>query len=104
MGRRSSPAFVSIVPCTSASRQPYKTQTMGVRIVLADKEPIGEALRRFKKMLERNGLTYDLRRHEAFHKPTNKGASFEGVQETVQGSQSDAIGTDSRHATSRICV
>jgi small subunit ribosomal protein S21 len=45
---------------------------MGVRIVLADKEPIGAALRRFKKLLERNGHTYGLRRHEAFHKPTQE--------------------------------
>ena len=45
---------------------------MGVRIVLADKEPIGAALRRLKKLLERSGLTYDLRRHEAFHKPTQE--------------------------------
>jgi len=45
---------------------------MGVRIVLADKEPIGAALRRFKKLLERSGLTYDLRRRAAFHKPTQE--------------------------------
>jgi small subunit ribosomal protein S21 len=43
---------------------------MGVRIVLADKEPIGLALKRFKKLLERHGVIRDQRRQEAFHKPT----------------------------------
>src|SRR5262245_13675454 len=57
-------------PFPSASRQPYKTHMMGVRIVLADKEPIDAALRRFKKLLERSGLTRGLRRQEAFQKPT----------------------------------
>lgn len=43
---------------------------MGVRIVLADQEPIGVALRRFKKLLERSGLTRDLNRQLSFKKPT----------------------------------
>jgi small subunit ribosomal protein S21 len=43
---------------------------MGVRIVLAEKEPISAALRRFKKLLERSGLTRDLRRQGSFQKPT----------------------------------
>ena len=58
------------VLCTSASRQPYRRTLMGIRIVLADKEPINAALRRFKKLLERSGLTRDLRRQESFQKPT----------------------------------
>ncbi len=43
---------------------------MGVRIVLADKEPIGLALRRFKKLLERNGATRELRRRAYFTSAT----------------------------------
>ena len=43
---------------------------MGVRIVLAEGEPIVKALRRFKKLLERNGVTSDMRRHECFLKAT----------------------------------
>src|SRR5207245_953867 len=43
---------------------------MGVRIVLADKEPIGLALRRFKTLLERHGATWELRRRRYFIKPT----------------------------------
>jgi small subunit ribosomal protein S21 len=43
---------------------------MGVRIVLAEKEPIGLALRRFKKALERNNLIRDVRRKESFVKQT----------------------------------
>jgi small subunit ribosomal protein S21 len=43
---------------------------MGVRIVLADKEPIGLALRRFRKLLERNGVVRDLRGQAYFVKLT----------------------------------
>jgi small subunit ribosomal protein S21 len=43
---------------------------MGVRIVLADKEPIGLALRRFKRLLERHRASYLPRRHRYFVKPT----------------------------------
>jgi small subunit ribosomal protein S21 len=43
---------------------------MGVRIVLADKEPIGLALKRFKKLLERLGASWEQRRRGHFVKPT----------------------------------
>ena len=34
-----------------------------------DREPIGAALRRFKKLLERSGLTKELRKHKNYEKP-----------------------------------
>jgi small subunit ribosomal protein S21 len=34
-----------------------------------DREPIGAALRRFKKLLERSGLTRELRRRKYYEKP-----------------------------------
>jgi small subunit ribosomal protein S21 len=43
---------------------------MGVRIVLADKEQIGQALRRFKKQLQREGVNWETMRRLAFLKPT----------------------------------
>jgi small subunit ribosomal protein S21 len=43
---------------------------MGVRIILADKEQIGVALRRFKKLLEREGLAWEKRRRGTFVKAT----------------------------------
>jgi ribosomal protein S21 len=43
---------------------------MGVRIVLADIEPIGLALRRFKRLWERHGVPQELRRRGCFIKPT----------------------------------
>jgi ribosomal protein S21 len=43
---------------------------MGVRIVLADKEAIGLAFRRFKKLLERHGVIWEIRRRKYFSKPT----------------------------------
>jgi small subunit ribosomal protein S21 len=34
-----------------------------------DREPIGAALRRFKKLLERNGVRKEVRGHEIYEKP-----------------------------------
>jgi small subunit ribosomal protein S21 len=34
-----------------------------------DREPIGAALRRFKKLLERSGMKRELRAHEYYEKP-----------------------------------
>jgi len=34
-----------------------------------DREPIGSALRRFKKLLERTGLVKELRRRKHYEKP-----------------------------------
>jgi small subunit ribosomal protein S21 len=34
-----------------------------------DREPIGAALRRFKKLVERSGLKRELRAHEYYEKP-----------------------------------
>jgi small subunit ribosomal protein S21 len=42
---------------------------MGLRMRIHDREPIGAALRRFKKLLERSGMKRELRAHEAYEKP-----------------------------------
>lgn len=42
---------------------------MGLRMRVHDKEPIGAALRRFKKLLERSGVKRELRAHEYYEKP-----------------------------------
>jgi small subunit ribosomal protein S21 len=34
-----------------------------------DKEPIGAALRRFKKLIERSGMQKELRAHQHYEKP-----------------------------------
>ena len=39
---------------------------MGVKIVLAEREPIGLALRRFRKLLERNNIPWETRRKRWF--------------------------------------
>ncbi len=39
---------------------------MGVRIVVAEGKPIGLALRRFKKMVEREGVAWEIRRRAYF--------------------------------------
>ncbi|MBI3410933.1 MAG: 30S ribosomal protein S21 [Planctomycetes bacterium] len=42
---------------------------MPLRMRVHDREPIGLALRRFKKLLERSGLTKELRKRKHFEKP-----------------------------------
>ena len=42
---------------------------MSLRMRVHDREPIGAALRRFKKLLERSGLTKELRKHKYYEKP-----------------------------------
>ena len=42
---------------------------MSLRMRIHDREPIGLALRRFKKLLERSGLTTELRKHKYYEKP-----------------------------------
>ncbi|MCE9562444.1 MAG: 30S ribosomal protein S21 [Planctomycetes bacterium] len=39
---------------------------MGVRIKVAERETIGQALRRFKSQLEREGVAWELRRRGCF--------------------------------------
>ncbi|HKI36962.1 MAG TPA: 30S ribosomal protein S21 [Gemmataceae bacterium] len=42
---------------------------MSLRMRVYDREPIGAALRRFKKLLERSGLKNELRRRKYYEKP-----------------------------------
>jgi len=42
---------------------------MSLRMRVHDREPIGAALRRFKKLLERSGMKAELRAHEYYEKP-----------------------------------
>ncbi len=42
-----------------------------VKIVLREKETIQEAVRRFRKLIERTGLKRELRRRERYEKPSD---------------------------------
>lgn len=42
---------------------------MPLRMRVHDREPIGAALRRFKKLIERSGMKGELRAHEYYEKP-----------------------------------
>ena len=42
---------------------------MGLRMRIHDKEPIGQAMRRFKKLIERSGMQKELRAHQYYEKP-----------------------------------
>jgi len=43
---------------------------MALRMRIFDREPIGLALRRFKKLLERSGLAKELRKRRHYEKPS----------------------------------
>jgi small subunit ribosomal protein S21 len=43
---------------------------MTLRMRVHDREPIGLALRRFKKLLERSGLQKELRKRRHYEKPS----------------------------------
>jgi ribosomal protein S21 len=43
---------------------------MGIRIVVGEPEPIGLALKRFKRLLERQGVTWEIRRRVHFTDPS----------------------------------
>ena len=42
---------------------------MSLRMRVFDREPIGMALRRFKKLLERSGMKKELRKRKYYEKP-----------------------------------
>jgi small subunit ribosomal protein S21 len=42
-----------------------------VKIVLRERESVQEAVRRFRKLLERTGLKRELRRRERYEKPSD---------------------------------
>ena len=42
---------------------------MGLRMRVHDKEPIGQAMRRFKKLIERSGMHKELRARQHYEKP-----------------------------------
>jgi len=42
---------------------------MSLRMRVHEREPIGAALRRFKKLVERSGLKREIRAHEYYEKP-----------------------------------
>src|SRR4051812_17947587 len=46
-----------------------RRRIMALRMRVHDREPIGLALRRFKKLMERSGLTKELRGHQHYEKP-----------------------------------
>ena len=45
---------------------------MPLRMRVHDREPMGAALRRFKKLIERSGIQKELRAHQHYEKPSVK--------------------------------
>ena len=61
---------------------------MGLRMRVHDKEPIGQALRRFKKLIERSGMQKELRAHQYYEKPCEQRRRAQGRHATTHGSSS----------------
>jgi len=55
-----------------------------VKLVIRDKESIQEAVRRFRKLIERSGLKKEMRRREHFEKPseTKRRARLRAIHRT----------------------
>ena len=45
---------------------------MPLKMRVHDREPLGAVLRRFKKLLERSGLTKELRKRKYYEKPCER--------------------------------
>ena len=45
---------------------------MALRMRVHDREPIGLALRRFKKQIQQTGILKEAREHEHYEKPSDK--------------------------------
>ena len=43
-----------------------------VKLIVRDKESIQEAVRRFRKLVERSGIKKEMRRREYYEKPSEK--------------------------------
>src|SRR5579875_3549056 len=52
-----------------AGRKLESGESMPLRMRVHDREPIGLALRRFKKLLERSGIQKELRKRKYYEKP-----------------------------------
>jgi small subunit ribosomal protein S21 len=58
-----------VVSSFSDGQSAFLGESMPLRMRVHDREPIGAALRRFKKLLERSGLQKELRKRKHYEKP-----------------------------------
>ena len=73
--------FADLVPQISIPRHRVsrtRRTLMGVRVVVADKEPIALALKRFKRLLEQHGVNWELRKRGYLIRPN--GCTFKATE------------------------
>ena len=75
---------------------------MTLRMRVHDKESIGVALRRFKKLIERSGMQKELRAHQHYEKPSElrRRATLHGLERRSlreRAEPRDAERTDAEH-------
>lgn len=70
---------------------------MPLKIRVHEREPIGLALRRFKKMLERSGITKELRKRKFYVKPCEERRRTELRKQSVIR-KGKALATNDRKA------
>ena len=56
-------------PCNEVISNAFNGETM-VKLLVRDKESIQEAVRRFRKLVERSGIKKEMRRREFYEKPS----------------------------------
>jgi small subunit ribosomal protein S21 len=67
---------------------------MPLRMRVHDREPIGSALRRFKKLLERSGLVKELRKRKHYEKPCEiRRRALLRKQSTIRKAKLESNGT-----------
>ena len=67
---------------------------MPLRMRVHDREPIGAALRRFKKLLERSGVTKELRRRKYYEKPCEAHSALTCANKTPSARATSKSATD----------
>ena len=73
---------------------------MTLRMRVHDREPIGLALRRFKKLMERSGLTKELRLHQHYEKPCEARRRAK-LRKEKRHSQEQAAAEEDKNVVSR---
>ena len=63
--------IVGALPGVTGSPMGLQGENLLVKIVLRERESVQEAVRRFRKLVERTGLKRELRRRERYEKPSD---------------------------------
>lgn len=69
------------------TKQKMKENRTMIRVELKSNEPIERAMRRFRKICDREGITRDLRKNEYYEKPSEKNKRAERESEKARAKE-----------------